>query len=192
MKHAVCFSSKQFHAARNYLPLGEKKKEKKNNLSTLHSKHFGSLSSKTEFPYVIVPNLFYQPSLQLLGVFYTLKGHHFIFRMLPAEGQKSSRFLDLLFTGTPGCFVRQWGAESSLRPWSLWTGSVALIAQVADQIKESTVMPQQRADGAGCHWLKVGGRQGRVSVQSVISIPFISPVIWWILLFYSPWSRDLY
>lgn len=29
-------------------------------------------------------------------------------------------------------------------------------------------------------------RQGSVSVQSVISIPFIAPVIWWILLFYSP------
>lgn len=39
------------------------------------------------------------------------------------------------------------GAESSFRPWSLWTGSVALIAQVAVQMLESTVMPPRCAEG---------------------------------------------
>lgn len=46
-------------------------------------------------------------------------------------------------------------AESNFRPWSLWTGSVTLIAQVIDQ-KESTVIPPRRAEGqlplAGGRW----------------------------------------
>lgn len=37
-------------------------------------------------------------------------------------------------------FCEAVGAESSFRPWSLSTGSVALIAQVIDQMKESTVI----------------------------------------------------
>lgn len=72
----------------------------------------------------------------------------------------------LVFTRTPRCFCEAVGAESSFRPWSLWTGSVALIAQVIDQIKESTVIPLSELRDS-CHRLKVGGRQGYVSVQSV-------------------------
>lgn len=66
-------------------------------------------------------------------------------------------------------FYRQL-AESSFRPWSLWTGSVALIAQVIDQ-KESTVIPLDVLRDS-CHWLMVGGRQGYVSVQSVYQYSF--------------------
>lgn len=94
-------------------------------------------------------------------------------------------FLILCLLELPGVLQGS-RAESSFRPWSLSTGSVSLVAQVIwppwtvycdfplSELRDS------------CHWLKVGGRQGYVSVQSVISIPFISPVIWWILLFYSP------
>lgn len=109
---------------------------------------------------------------------------------MSVEGQTSWRvFLDLLLCllELPGVFFARQsrGAESSFRPWSLWTGSVALIAQVTDQIKESTVIPptppphpllqcaEGRGGGGGCHWLKVGGgRQGYVSVQSVYQYSF--------------------
>lgn len=48
-------------------------------------------------------------------------------------------------------------AETSFRPWSLWTGSVALIAQVIDQ-KESTVIPSMCWGTAAIGWWSAGGR----------------------------------
>lgn len=77
--------------------------------------------------------------------------------------------------------------ESSFRPSPLWTGSVALIAQVIDQTR---VYCDDLAAEDGCRWLTVCRGRGLVSVQ-FISIPLFS-VTWWILLFSSPWSTDLY
>lgn len=77
--------------------------------------------------------------------------------------------------------------ESSFRPSPLWTGSVALIAQVIDQTR---VYCDDLAAEDGCHWPTVCRGRGLVSVQ-FISIPLFS-VTWWILLFSSPWSTDLY
>lgn len=71
-------------------------------------------------------------------------------------------------------FLRGCGVESSFRLWSPTTGSVALIAQVADQIKESTVMPRPQCDRVTAVGWQEGGRQGQVSVQSVYQYFFSS------------------
>lgn len=117
--------------------------------------------------------MFYQPFFQLYSVLFPLVPEKVIFisQVMSAEGQTSADFLGLLLCllEFPGvffvlfCFLGS-GAESSFRPWSLWTGSVALIAQVIDQIKESTVIPPLSVLRDGCRWPRAGGRQGYVSV----------------------------
>lgn len=127
-------------------------------------------SASTTLYNIFLSTFFLFVCFQLCSVFIPFYGRkgRFIFQMMSAEGQTSGRFLDLLLCllELPGVFARQSGAESSFRPWSLWTGSVALIAQVIDQIKESTVIPLSELRDS-CHRLEVGGRQGYVSVQSV-------------------------
>lgn len=98
--------------------------------------------------YATVPDIFYQPLFPVLQCFISFNARegHFISQMMSAQGQTSSRFLDLVSCvyQNSQVFCDAVGAESSFRPWSLCTGSVALIAQVIDQIKESTVMPPLR------------------------------------------------
>lgn len=99
---------------------------------------------------------------------------------MSAEGQTSGGFLDLLLCllELPGVLWggRGEGAESSFRPWSLWTGSVALIAQVTDQMNESTVIPPRRAEGRpplAESWREAGLRLCTVC----LSVFLLSPVI---------------
>lgn len=173
------FHTEHFHTALKYLPLKKKKKQSYHSeFLTLmgfffwkqkHTECGGPTSLFSQ--YAIVRNIFLStcfPALYCFISFYAREAH-FIFQMMSAEGQTRGRFfLDLLLCllELPGVLQGS-GAESSFRPRSLWTGSVALIAQVIDQIKESTVIPLSVLLRDGCRWLKVGGRQGYVSVQSV-------------------------
>lgn len=111
------------------------------------------------------------PILYCFISFNARKGN-FIFQMMSAEGQTSGRFLVLLLCllETPGVFARQSGQSLAL-DLGHWTGSFALIAQVIDQIKESTVITLSVLRD-GCHWLTESGRQGYVSVQSVYQYSF--------------------
>lgn len=63
------------------------------------------------------------------------------------------------------------GAEFSFQPWSHWSQSVVWIVHSHWRDQRSAVTPTPLYL-KNCNWLKVSGRQGHVSVQS-ISIPFI-------------------
>lgn len=114
----------------------------------------------------LYPTSFYQPFFSkfcsVLFPFYARKGH-FIFQMMSAEGQTSGRFLDLLLCllELPGVFVRQSGEQSL----ALDLGHSEL-----DQLHwlhKWLTRLKSLLWSLGCRWLKVGGRQGYVSVQSV-------------------------
>lgn len=80
-------------------------------------------------------------------------------------------------------------AESSFRPWSRRTGSVELwLHKWSTRLRVYCDYPYR--DEGLLPSADIG--RGYVSVQSVYQYSFYLSCHWWILLFYSPWSRDLY
>lgn len=143
---SICLFSaflKSYHPALSLSGLSSKNWKEKPRMWWSHS----SLQPVCHYFQHLLTNLF--PVLPCFIWFDARKGH-FILQMMSADGQASGRFLLplLCLIELPGGFFARWsGAESSFRPWSLWTGSVALLAQVIDQIKESTVIPLSVAEG---------------------------------------------
>lgn len=152
------------------------------NLTTLHSEYnfvlaqlrnlngggpIVSLQPVCRYIHHLLSNRF--PVLRGLIWRYARKGRFYFTDVCRGPNEWPTAPPALVWTRTPQVV----GAESSFRPWSLWTGSVALLAQVIDQI-ESTVMPLGVADGG---LPLVESRRGG-SVSSLyslfISIPFIS------------------
>lgn len=120
------------------------------------------------------PNSFYQPfSSSVVFYFLLCQKGSFYFPDDVCRGPNEWQVFrpSLVFTRTPRCFARQSGQSLALDLGHFELDQLHWLHKWLTRLKSLLWSPSVLLRD-GCHWLKVGGRQGNVSVQSVYQYSF--------------------
>lgn len=186
LKFLPFFKKKSHHPALrtdspDFLRSNLKTKKKKKNIRTWWSLSLQPVCHCTWHVFINLP----VPVLQCFISFYAREARFYFPHDVCRGPNQWQIFRPLVFTRTPGCFARQSGQSLALDLGHSELDQLHWLHKWLTRLKSLLWSPLS-ALRDGCHWLKVRWEAGLRLCTVCLSVFPLSPVIWWILLFYSP------